>query len=228
MAARRLLSGLRPADRTFESWWVRPGARTVVELHAGDRMTVIDPDGGQPAELTVLAPDGREDPAPSARRRRAGVGAARPARNGGDDGFLRVLHARGLRPHDARALRLFGHEARRARRSRSKSARRAGDRRCARRPGRGRRAARIGARRRAEARDAASRGGDRAAAAARRAAARLPGRQGQRPRLRGEGGRVHPDHRRRRASSARTSSPSTARSSRGGSSAASTASPPAR
>ena len=33
-----------------------------VELHAGDRVTIIDPDGGQPAELTVLSPDGREDP----------------------------------------------------------------------------------------------------------------------------------------------------------------------
>jgi aminomethyltransferase len=56
-----LVSGLRPADRSFESWWVRPGAATVLELHGGDRLTVIDPDGGQPAEVTALAPDGRED-----------------------------------------------------------------------------------------------------------------------------------------------------------------------
>ena len=41
---------------------MRPGSATVVELHGDDRMTVIDPDGGQPAEITVLAPDGREDP----------------------------------------------------------------------------------------------------------------------------------------------------------------------
>ena len=74
-------------------------------------MTVIDPDGGQPAELTVLAPDGREDPAA------LGVTPDAPASvlrgllsNGSDDGFLHVLHARGLRPADARALRLFGHE----------------------------------------------------------------------------------------------------------------------
>jgi aminomethyltransferase len=57
-----LRSGLKPVDRSFESWWVRPGSTTVVELHGGDRVTVIDPDGGQPAELTPLAPDGREDP----------------------------------------------------------------------------------------------------------------------------------------------------------------------
>ena len=56
-----LVAGLKPVDRSFESWWVRPGAATVVEVRAGDRLTVIDPDGGQPAELTALAPDGRED-----------------------------------------------------------------------------------------------------------------------------------------------------------------------
>ena len=32
-------------------------------------------------------------------------------RAGGDDGFLAALHARGLRPHDARALRLFGSDS---------------------------------------------------------------------------------------------------------------------
>jgi len=51
-----LASGLKPVDRTFESWWVRPGAATAVELRGGDRVTVIDPDGGQPAELTVDDP----------------------------------------------------------------------------------------------------------------------------------------------------------------------------
>jgi hypothetical protein len=75
----------------LESWWVRPGSATVVELHGDDRLTVIDPEGGQPAEITVLAPDGREDPGA------LGVDADAPAtvlRNGGDDGFLAALHAR--------------------------------------------------------------------------------------------------------------------------------------
>jgi len=48
-----LIDGLRPTDRSFESWWVRPGSATAVELRAGDRVTVIDPDGGQRAELTA-------------------------------------------------------------------------------------------------------------------------------------------------------------------------------
>ena len=101
------VAALRPVDPTFESWWVRPGSATVVELHGDDRLTVIDPEGGQPAEITVLALDGREDPGA------LGISADAPAsvlRTGGDDGFLAALHARGLRPHDAKALRLFDHD----------------------------------------------------------------------------------------------------------------------
>jgi aminomethyltransferase len=56
-----LVLGLRPIDRAFESWWVRPGGSTTVQLRGDDRVTVIDPDGGQPAELIARAPDGRED-----------------------------------------------------------------------------------------------------------------------------------------------------------------------
>ena len=101
-----LESGLRPVDRTFESWWVRPGAATAIELHGADRVTVIDPDGGQPAELTALAPDGRED--------FGALGAAADADatvlRGGADDFLSALFEKGVRPHDARALRLFGRD----------------------------------------------------------------------------------------------------------------------
>jgi aminomethyltransferase len=101
-----LESGLRPVDRSFESWWVRPGAATVVELHGGDRVTVIDPDGGQPAEVTALAPDGRDD--------LGALGAAADADaavlRASQDGFLAALRERGVRPHDARALRLFGRD----------------------------------------------------------------------------------------------------------------------
>lgn len=106
-----LASGLRPIDRSFETWWVRPGSATVVELHGGDRVTVIDPEGGQPAELSVLSADGRDDAGA------LGASADAPATvlrelvaSGADDGFLGLLYARGLRPHDAMALRLFGHE----------------------------------------------------------------------------------------------------------------------
>jgi aminomethyltransferase len=101
-----LISGLRPADRSFESWWVRPGSATAVELRAGDRVTIIDPDGGQPAEVTAV-PDS------------LGLRLDAPAtvltnllQSGHEDGFLRQLHARGLRPGDVRAAVLFGADSR--------------------------------------------------------------------------------------------------------------------
>src|SRR5215211_705162 len=107
-----LLAGLGPADPSVESWWVRPGSATALELLGDDRMTVIDPDGGQPAEVTVLAPDGGEDPGA------LGASADAPAtvvrsllRTGADDNFLGELHSRGLRPDDARAIRLFGDDS---------------------------------------------------------------------------------------------------------------------
>ena len=104
-----LVSGLRPIDRSFETWWVRPGSATVVELHGGDRVTVIDPDGGQPAELTVLAADGRDDAGALGARADAPATVLRElVESGADDGFLGLLHERGLKPHDAMAVRLFG------------------------------------------------------------------------------------------------------------------------
>jgi aminomethyltransferase len=108
-----LVSGLKPVDRSFESWWVRPGSATVVELRAGDQAKVIDPDGGQVAEVTALAPDGRDGLGALGVAPDAPAGVLRKlAENGGDDGFLGLLHARGLRPHDARALRLFAADGR--------------------------------------------------------------------------------------------------------------------
>jgi aminomethyltransferase len=83
----------------------------VVELHGGDRVTVVDPEGGQPAELTVLSPDGRDDAAALGTTADAPASVLRElVATGADDGFLGALHARGLRPHDAMAVLLFGHE----------------------------------------------------------------------------------------------------------------------
>ena len=56
-----LIAGLRPVDRSFESWWVRPGSATAVELHAGDRVTIRRP-GRRPARRGHgRRPDGRDD-----------------------------------------------------------------------------------------------------------------------------------------------------------------------
>ena len=84
-----LTPGLKPVDLAFESWWVRPGGATRVRVRPGDQLTVVDPDGGQPAELLVVGDD------PEA----LGVRPDAPAT---------VLGARDLVPDDARAIRLFG------------------------------------------------------------------------------------------------------------------------
>ena len=53
--------GLKPVDPAWESYWVRPGGATVIAVRPDDRVTVVDLDGGQPAELTVLDASGRDD-----------------------------------------------------------------------------------------------------------------------------------------------------------------------
>jgi aminomethyltransferase len=55
-----VLPGLIPADPRLERYRVHPGAVTAVELDAGDEITVIDAEGRQRGELTVLA-GGAED-----------------------------------------------------------------------------------------------------------------------------------------------------------------------
>ena len=87
-----LIDGLRPLDRSFESWWVRPGSATAVEVRAGDRVTIRDPDGGQAAEVTVV---------PEALGLRMDAPATVLDNLPGD--FLASLHASGVRPDEARA-----------------------------------------------------------------------------------------------------------------------------
>jgi aminomethyltransferase len=100
-----LVGGLRPVDRSFESWWVRPGSATAVELHAGDRVTIRDPDGGQLAEVTVV-------PEAVGLRMDAPATVLRGLLEGGEDGLLSQLHSRGLTPESVRAAPLFGDDSR--------------------------------------------------------------------------------------------------------------------
>jgi aminomethyltransferase len=84
---------------------VHPGAVTAVELDAGDEITVIDPEGRQRGELTVLA-QGAED------YRALGTsadGAATVLRSlAGSPDVIGELSERGLDPAAARAVALFG------------------------------------------------------------------------------------------------------------------------
>ena len=105
-----LAGGFRPADPTFEQYWVRPGGATVLALAPEDRFTVIDVDGGQVAELTALTPDG-SDAADA-----IGASADAPATvlrslvsssAGGSRDVVQDLAGRGLDPTQTAAVRLF-------------------------------------------------------------------------------------------------------------------------
>ena len=152
-----LVSGLRPIDRSFETWWVRPGSATVVELHGG-RPGDRDRPGGRPA--------GRADGAVARRPRRRwragrrrGHPRHRPARAGGERSRRRLpRHAARERPPTARRdgaapVRARG-RARGLAGVRVRAGRAAGGR-GSRRPPRGRRSAGVRARGRGQARRAA-------------------------------------------------------------------------
>ena len=209
--------GLKPVDPAWESYCVRPGAATVVAVRPDDRVTVVDLDGGQPAELTVL---GRER---ARRLRRAGRGGDAPATvlrgllaNGAGDVFLASRHAAGSTARTRGACGCSARTRRRAGARRSAPTARRGRRRRAGRPvvdgaSAGVRADRGG-------RPRGARGARRARAPARRWPSRgSTSASTRRPRSPTRSGRrVHPDHRRRAAGSARTSSPSTRASSSAG------------
>jgi aminomethyltransferase len=104
--------GLAPPDPGVQTWWVRPGGATVVQVRAGDRLTVRDADGGQRAELTVLDHEGGEDAAALGARAEAPATVLRAALgNGAAAGFLGELHRRGLALDAARAVLLFGRDS---------------------------------------------------------------------------------------------------------------------
>ncbi len=102
---RLILPGLIPADPGLERYRVHPGAVTAVELDAGDEIIVIDAEGRQRGELTVLA-RGAED------YRALGTsadGAATVLRAlAGSPEVIGELSERGLDPAVARAVALFG------------------------------------------------------------------------------------------------------------------------
>src|SRR6201985_1352744 len=102
---RLLVPGLLPADPALERYRVHPGAVTAVELDPGDVLTVIDEEGRQRGELTVLA-GGAEDygvlgtEADTAATVLRSMAARSPV--------IRSLAGRGLDPAQARAVALFG------------------------------------------------------------------------------------------------------------------------
>ncbi|MGI8974663.1 MAG: DUF1989 domain-containing protein [Gaiella sp.] len=96
---RLLVPGLVPFDPRRETYRVRPGAVTAVDLEAGDRLELRDVAGGQVAELTVVGGGiaVSQDAAASVLR------AIAPT-----DSIAVALRGHGLNVAEVRAARLFG------------------------------------------------------------------------------------------------------------------------
>ncbi|MEE8535386.1 MAG: DUF1989 domain-containing protein [Kiloniellales bacterium] len=106
--------GLALAEPGVERYRVRGGGAVVVQLRAGDRITVRDPEGRQPGELVLCAPDGRPDPG-ALGAHDGGAAGGLQATLARDDEETRVvlagLRRRGFDPAAARAINLFGPES---------------------------------------------------------------------------------------------------------------------
>ena len=104
-----LIRGLLPEDPFLETYLVRPGGATVFALGPDERMAVVDKDGGQIAEVTVLDSAGRDDAAALGANADAPATVVREALRDRDGSLLiRELASRGVDPTDAKAVRLFG------------------------------------------------------------------------------------------------------------------------
>ena len=104
-----LVRGLLPEDPFLETYLVRPGGATVLSLGPDERLAVVDKDGGQVAELTVLDSGSRDDAAALGATADAPATVIRDALRDRDGSLLwQELAARGLDPEEASAVRLFG------------------------------------------------------------------------------------------------------------------------
>ena len=103
------IRGLLPEDPFLETYLVRPGGATVFALAPDERLTVVDKDGGQVAEVTVFSPSGREDYESIGAAPDGPATVVREAlQQRGRSLLAKELGSRGLDPTAATAIRLFG------------------------------------------------------------------------------------------------------------------------
>jgi aminomethyltransferase len=108
---RLLLPGLVPKEPGVETYWVSPGGVTAVEVHPGDELTVVDQQGRQPAELSVVSEAGADGSALDVKPD-APATVLRALQSGepnvGREALLRLLALHRVDPGHAEAVRLFG------------------------------------------------------------------------------------------------------------------------
>jgi aminomethyltransferase len=103
-----LVGGLLCRDPTLETYLVRPGGVTVVELEGDDRARIVDRHGGQVAEVTAVGAPLGSAPDAVATVLRGLAGNLSGDRSGERGAVAAALCARGVDLHEARCVRLFG------------------------------------------------------------------------------------------------------------------------
>ncbi len=107
--------GLPALEPGVERYPVKGGGAVVVAIEPGDVLEVVDLEGGQPAELVLFAPDGREDAAAIGAKARHTPSGIQQILAGATADTQRVragLERRRLDIGRAKAVRLFGEESR--------------------------------------------------------------------------------------------------------------------
>src|ERR1043166_8326446 len=107
--------GLPKFEPGVERYRIAGGGALVLGLGAGDRLTLIDVEGGQRAELAAFSPDGPEDIAAlglSAAGKAVGINRLLAGVDESARTVASALRARRLPGQIARAADLFQHESR--------------------------------------------------------------------------------------------------------------------
>lgn len=105
----------RPGQATLprgtERYRVAGGGTLIIEIKAGDRLTVTDVEGGQACEIIAIGPDGRSDPALLGGKEATDPIGLRTILAGAEESAARMRKAlarRGIDLGHAKAIRLFG------------------------------------------------------------------------------------------------------------------------
>ncbi len=112
---RLIEAGLLRPEPGVERYRVCGGGSIVLALTAGDRMNIIDIEGGQPCELAVFSREGDEDLEALGARADSRLVSFSPGLTNGKGNALAAVAAlrqRGIDATEARAVRLFGEGAR--------------------------------------------------------------------------------------------------------------------
>ncbi len=112
-ASRILEPSSLTAGRGVERYLVEGGGAILVPVHAGDRLRIVNDEGGQPCEIVAAGTDGRIDAGLLGQAGNSDAAGLKALLTSGEPGLARLrtgLMKRGIDLAKARAIRVFGAE----------------------------------------------------------------------------------------------------------------------